>query len=81
MSDTLETNPVYFHDCVALGAHTKLPKALMADRTGNYILYYHHKCPFCNTTAGEKEMAPGVTETPTGYSVDITKVEKLYNGN
>lgn len=80
MSETSETNPVYFHDCRVLGPHTRLPRALMADKMGNYILYYHHKCPFCNATSGEKEMAPGVTETQDGYRIDATKVEKLYNG-
>lgn len=77
----LETSPVYFHNCPALGPGTRVPRALLTDKTNNYILYYHHKCVFCNYVAGEKEMAPGVIETATGYSIDPDKVEKLYNGN
>lgn len=80
MSETLETRPVYFHDCPALGSHTRLPRALMADSDGEYIMYYHHKCPFCSATAGEKEYAKGVTPRPDGsYSVDTRIAEKLHN--
>jgi len=80
MSEFLETNPVYFHNCPMFGPNTRVPRALLADKTGNYILYYQHKC-LCGYIAGEKEMAPGVTETADGYRIDPDKVEKLYNGS
>ena len=81
MSEILETNPVYFHNCKVLGPETRLPRALMSDSSNTYILYYQHKCPFCNQTGGEKVLADGVTETATGYSIDTTKAEKLHNTN
>lgn len=74
----LEATPVYFHDCPALGAHTRLPRALLADDKGEYVLCYYHKCPFCSATAGEREMAKGVTLNADGsYSVDTKIAEKL----
>lgn len=78
MSQTIEPTPVYFHDCPALGAHTRLPRALLADREGKYILCYHHKCPMCRATAGEPELARGVTLNPDGsYSVDTSIAETM----
>lgn len=77
MTETLETRPVYYHNCPALGPNTKLPRALMADKEGKYILYYQHKCPFCSQTAGEKVLANGVTETVDGYLIDEKKAEKM----
>ena len=79
MSEVLETNPVYFHNCPVLGKDTRVPRALMSDDKHEYILCYYHKCPFCSYTAGEKEMAPGVTETENGYRIDTTIAEKLHN--
>lgn len=74
-----KATPVYYHDCRALGKDTRLPRALMADKDGEYILYYHHKCPFCNATAGEREYAKGVTPSPDGgYLIDTNIVEKLH---
>lgn len=72
-----DVRPVYFHDCPALGKHTRLPRALLADKEGKYILGYMHKCVFCNATAGEFEIAPGITLIEGGYTVDETKAEKL----
>lgn len=78
MPEVLETNPVYFHDCKVLGPHTRLPRALLADDKGEYVLCYYHKCPFCSATAGEREMAKGVTLNADGsYSVDTKIAEKL----
>ena len=79
MTEILETNPVYFHDCRVLGPHTRLPRALLADKAGEYVLCYYHKCPFCSATAGERELAPGVSINPdgSGYLVDTTIAERL----
>lgn len=77
MTERLETSPIYLHDCPALGKDAYTPKALMADSNSEYVLYYHHKCPFCGYSAGEKEFATGVTETANGYAVDISIAEKL----
>ena len=79
MSQTSEPNPVYFHDCPALGPHVRVPRALLTDNTNTYVLCYHHKCVFCSYTAGEREMAKGVTETATGYRIDPSIAEKLHN--
>lgn len=72
-----EVKPIFFHDCPALGNHTRLPRAFMSDSSKKYVLYYQHKCPFCSQTAGEKVLAKGVTETQDGYSIDTSKAEKL----
>jgi hypothetical protein len=79
MTKELETTPVYFHDCPALGKNIKLPRALLADDKGEYILYYHHKCLFCSETGGEREYATGVTPTADGYLIDTKIAEKLHN--
>ena len=76
----VEATPVYFHDCRVLGPHTRLPRALLADDKGEYVLCYYHKCPFCSATAGEKEYAKGVTPSPEGgYYIDTRIAEKLHN--
>lgn len=73
-----EVKPVYFHDCPALGPHTRLPRGLIADKQANYVICYQHKCPFCSATAGEREPAPGITFIDEDtYTVDLTKVERL----
>lgn len=73
-----EVTPVYYHYCPVLGPDTKIPRALLADKDGEYILCYHHKCVFCNVTAGERELAKGVTLNDDGtYSVDTKIAEKL----
>lgn len=75
-----ETTPVYYHYCKVLGPDTRVPRALLADKDGEYILYYHHKCVFCSYTAGEKELAKGVYEAKDGgYYVDTKIAEKLHN--
>lgn len=79
LTQELEATPVYYHDCPALGKDTKLPRALMADSKGEYILYYQHKCPFCSKTGGEIEYASGVTPTANGYLIDPKIAEKLHN--
>lgn len=66
------------HDCPMLGENTYTPKAIMADETGTYILYYQYHCPFCDYISGEKDLAPGVVDTGSGYTVDISKAEKLH---
>lgn len=79
MSEPLETKPVYFHDCRALGPHTRIPRALLADKAGEYILCYYHKCPFCSATAGEMELAPGVIRNADGsWSVNTAIAEKMH---
>lgn len=77
MSQHVEATPVYYHNCRALGDHTKVPRALMADSSGEFILYYQHKCPFCSYVAGERVYAKGVTPTATGYDIDVTIAERL----
>lgn len=78
MSKPLETRPVYYHTCPALGANTKIPRAMRADRDSEYILGYQHKCPFCSATGGEFIPGVGVTVNDDDtYSVDTTKAEKL----
>lgn len=79
MNEPLETTPVYFHDCPALGPHTRLPRALLADKSGTYVLCYHHKCPMCGATAGEPELAPGVIRNADGsWSVNTAIAEKMH---
>ena len=78
MSDVLETTPVHFHDCPALGPNTRLPRALLANRNGEDVLGYHHKCPMWGQTAGEFEPGPGITVNLDGsYTVDTRLAEKL----
>lgn len=76
----VEATPVYWHDCRALGPHTRLPRALMADSTGEYVLYWQHKCPFCSQTAGDKVYATGVKPLPGGgYEVNTVIAERLHS--
>lgn len=79
MNDTLENNPVYFHDCPIFGKDTKVTRALVTDDSNNYVLYYQYKC-LCNYKAGEKELAPGITETNSGYKINLDEAIKLHNG-
>jgi hypothetical protein len=55
MSNT-EAEPIYFHDCPALGPHARLPHAALANKDGSIVYAYQHKCPFCSQTAGELEL-------------------------
>lgn len=76
---TLKTEPVYYHNCRVLGPNTKIIKALLADKDGEYVLCYYHKCPFCSAMAGDREMAKGVTLNADGsYSVNTLIAEKLH---
>jgi hypothetical protein len=44
----------------------------MLSKDGSIVLGSQLKCPFCSTTAGEFECAPGVTKLADGsYSVDM----------
>lgn len=72
---------VYRHDCRVLGEGVIVPKALMSDSAGEYILYYQNKCPFCSyVVIGTKEFATGVTpDTLGGYYIDEKIAEKLHN--
>lgn len=75
-----DSNRVHFHNCPVLGPHTRVPMALVADKTREYVLYYQHKCPFCSQTAGEPDFAAGVTQNNDGsFSVDTKIAEKLQN--
>lgn len=79
MTEALEPTPVYFHTCPMLGPHTRVPRALLADQNGEYVLGYQHKCPMCRYTAGEFEPASGVTVNDNGsYTVDTSKAEKMH---
>lgn len=74
----VEATPVYYHDCPALGNHTRLPRALMASEGGEYVLFYQHKCPFRSKTGGERVYSKGVTVNPDGsYNVDTSIAEKM----
>lgn len=75
-SQHVEATPVYYHDCPMFGKHARVPRALLADTNGEYILCYQHKC-LCGYMAGEREYAKGVTPTATGYSVDTSIAERL----
>lgn len=78
MSEQMKTQYAYFHDCPALGPHVKLPRALVADASGEYVLYFQHKCPFCSQVSGDREYAKGVTVNPIGgYDIDTSIAEKL----
>lgn len=79
MAEGTEATPVYYHNCKVLGDNTKVPRALMADSAGEYVLYYQHKCPFCSyVVQGTKEYARGVTpDTLGGYYIDEKIAEKL----
>lgn len=75
---SVEPTPVYFHTCRVLGLQTRIPRALIASRGGEYVLLYQHKCPFCNQTAGEPELAPGVTMNTDGsFSVNTAIATKM----
>jgi hypothetical protein len=74
----VEVSIVHFHDCPALGPHTALPRALIADPEGKVVLAYQHKCPFCGQTAGEKQLAKGVTQLADGrYEVNMAVAEQM----
>lgn len=78
MTKQLKAEPVYYHDCRALGPHVRTPRAFIADRDGEYVLGYQHKCPFCSKTAGEFVPASGVTVNSDGsYLVDTRIAEKM----
>jgi len=79
MSEAVTPTPVYFHNCRMLGPQTRVPRALLADGNGEYILCYQYKCPMCSYTVGEPELAEGVTLNPNGrgYLVDTTVAVKL----
>lgn len=78
MAKNTEPKEVFMHDCPVLGKDTRLPRALMSDSSHTYVVYYQHKCPFCNETAGEREWATGVTPTGiNGYTIDTEIAEKL----
>lgn len=78
MSKPLETQPVYYHTCPALGADTKIIRAMIPDMDKEYILGYRYKCPFCGATGGEFIPGVGVTVNDDDtYSVDKNKAEKL----
>lgn len=80
MTIELKAEPVYFHDCPALGPHTRMPRAFIADRDAEFVLGYQHKCPFCSKTAGKFVPASGVTVNTDGsYSVDTRIAEKLHS--
>ena len=69
---------VYHHNCKVLGPDTRVPRSLLSDPKNKYILCHQHKCPFCNETAGEKELGIGVKiASDGGYIVDTTIAEKL----
>ena len=70
---------VHYHDCPALGPNTKVVRSMRADKSGEVVLYYQLKCPFCSYTAGDRELAPGVVENEDGtFSVDMVQAERLY---
>lgn len=80
MSEVIEAEatPVHYHDCPALGPQTKIIRALRADADGEFVLGWQLKCPFCSTTAGPFELAPGVTiNAGGGYCVDTTVAIKM----
>ncbi len=54
MSETI------LHDCKVLGIDSALPKSLIADSNGEYVIGYQYKCPLCNETSGELEPGPGI---------------------
>lgn len=71
-----EVEPVYFHNCPALGPDTRIPRAVRLDKENKVVLMYHHVCPFCSATGGDPEYAAGVTPNPDGsYSVDMSKAQ------
>ncbi len=77
MSKATETKPVYHHNCPMFGPNTKVMRALMADKNGEYVLCYQFKC-LCGHTVGEPEYAKGVTPDPDGgYLVDTNIAEKM----
>lgn len=53
MSKTVDAEPVYYHDCPALGKHVKVVRAVLASKDGSEVYGWQHKCPFCSYTAGE----------------------------
>ncbi len=76
MADNTEATPVYRHNCPALGKDVILPRALVVNN--GYIIFYQHKCPLCNETAGNREYAEGITpDTMGGYYIDEKIAHKL----
>lgn len=70
--------PVYYHDCRALGPHTKIIEATMLNKEGTVILKRQNKCPFCSATAGEIRYGRGVTPQLDGsYLVDMSIAERV----
>jgi hypothetical protein len=45
--------PVYYHNCPALGPNTKVIKAYRGNAQGTVIYGWQHKCPFCSYEADE----------------------------
>lgn len=80
-SDVQPVKHVHYHDCPALGPHTKVIRALTLDRAREVVLYFQHKCPFCSYVAGDREYGSGVTPRPDGsFSVDMSKAERVSKG-
>lgn len=79
MAEQGEQETTYRHNCKVLGENTIVPRALMADATSTYVLYYQNKCPFCSyVVQGTKEYAKGVRpDTIGGYYIDTSVAEKL----
>jgi hypothetical protein len=81
MTIEAKATPVYYHDCPALGKHTRVIEATSISKDNTVILGHQHKCPFCSHTADEFRPAPGVTVNPDGkYSVDMTKAILVESG-
>lgn len=47
--------PVYFHDCPALGKNARVVKAYFGSKDGSVIYGQQYKCPFCSYSIGELE--------------------------
>ena len=76
MAENSQAEPVYYHECQALGKNAIVPRALVANN--RYIIFYQHKCVFCNHIAGPREYAKGITpDTMGGYYIDEKIAEKL----
>jgi hypothetical protein len=77
----VEAEPVYYHDCPALGRHTRVIEATMANKDGTVVLGRQHKCPFCSYCADEFRPTQGVTVLANGkYAVDMSKAERMVPG-
>lgn len=74
MTQISEAEPVHYHDCPALGKHTRTIEATTLSTDGRILLGHQLKCPFCLVTGGNFRPAPGVTVIRPGqYTVDMTK--------